>query len=266
MTFRFQKIYLEFTDTVTAESSRERIFIRTMLLHFLFIRWTNIIESCDIPIEWALRKRFSFVQNVSDHFRKNIYRNLECELDIGKKMVGRITFVVPFRSTELRFLNFLHNLLSIFYNIYILAIKIGWAVFEKIGFFDFSKFLRKHFVCLFQSILGVNLFCKGSDLPPQYGSNGTRIVLIPPRTTFHFADIHRLNSNRVSLSILVIKFYFRNFFSTILRPHCQNCRSVNADSCKLHRNWDRSTMLWRINESRSSTFLIDFYEKLVVGK
>ena len=56
--------------------------------------------------------------------------------------------------------------------IYILAIKIGWAVFEKIWFFDSSKFVynfcKKFF---FELILGVNSSCSGSHLPSQYGSN-----------------------------------------------------------------------------------------------
>ena len=46
---------------------------------------------------------------------------------------------------------------------YILVINIGWAVFEKILFFDFSKFV--HNFCkkfFFELILGVNLSCNGS--------------------------------------------------------------------------------------------------------
>ena len=53
---------------------------------------------------------------------------------------------------------------------YILVIKIGWAVFEKIRFFDFSKFV--HIFCkqfFFELILWVNLSCNGSHLPSQYG-------------------------------------------------------------------------------------------------
>ena len=67
---------------------------------------------------------------------------------------------------------------------YISAIKIGWAVFEKIWFFDFSKFAynfcKKFF---FELILGVNFSCSGSHLPSQYGSNpsrGTQTMLIWP--------------------------------------------------------------------------------------
>ena len=65
---------------------------------------------------------------------------------------------------------------------YILVIKIGWAVFEKIIFFDFSKFVhnfcKKNF---FELILGMNLSCNGGHLSSQYGSNpsgGTQIMLI----------------------------------------------------------------------------------------
>ena len=55
---------------------------------------------------------------------------------------------------------------------YILAIKVGWADFEKIWFVDFSKFVynfcKKFF---FELILGVNSSFSGSHLPLQYGSN-----------------------------------------------------------------------------------------------
>ena len=55
---------------------------------------------------------------------------------------------------------------------YILAIKIGWAVFEKIWFFHFStfsyNFCKKIF---FELILGVNSSCSGSHSSSQYGSN-----------------------------------------------------------------------------------------------
>ena len=48
---------------------------------------------------------------------------------------------------------------------YILVIRIGWAVFEKIIFFDLSKFAhnfcKKFFIEL---IIGVNLSCNGSHL------------------------------------------------------------------------------------------------------
>ena len=65
---------------------------------------------------------------------------------------------------------------------YILAIKICLAVFERMWFFDFSKFVYnfcKNF--FFKLILGVNLFCSGSHLSLQYGSNpggGTQTMLI----------------------------------------------------------------------------------------
>ena len=55
---------------------------------------------------------------------------------------------------------------------YILAIKIGWAVSEKIWFCDFSKFVYNF--CKknsFELILGVNLSCSGYHLSTQYGSN-----------------------------------------------------------------------------------------------
>ena len=63
--------------------------------------------------------------------------------------------------------------------IYILDIKIGWVVFEKIWFF-FSKFVYK-FCENFFSSFGVNSSCSGSHLPSQYGSNpsgGTQTMLI----------------------------------------------------------------------------------------
>ena len=67
---------------------------------------------------------------------------------------------------------------------YILVIKIGWAFFKKMGFFDFSKFAynfcKKIF---FELILAVNSSCSGSHLPSQYGSNpseGTQTMLILP--------------------------------------------------------------------------------------
>ena len=53
----------------------------------------------------------------------------------------------------------------------ILVIKIGSAVFKKIRFFYFSKFV--HNFCkkkFFELILGVNLSCDRSHLPSQYGS------------------------------------------------------------------------------------------------
>ena len=66
---------------------------------------------------------------------------------------------------------------------YVLAIKIGEAVFEKIRFCDFSKFVynfcKKNFFDLL--ILGVNSSCSGNHLPSQYGSNprgGTQTMLI----------------------------------------------------------------------------------------
>ena len=71
------------------------------------------------------------------------------------------------------------SVLSITYS---LAIKIGWAVFEKIWFFDFFKFAynfsKKNFLDL---ILGVNSSCSSSHLPLQYGSypnGGTQTMLI----------------------------------------------------------------------------------------
>ena len=55
---------------------------------------------------------------------------------------------------------------------YILAIEIGWAVFEKICFFDFSKFVYNFCKnCFFEFILGGYSSCSGSYLPSQYGSN-----------------------------------------------------------------------------------------------
>ena len=85
------------------------------------------------------------------------------------------------------FLNFFRHLFSTLYNIY-LIIKIGWVVFEKIKFFDFSKFV--HNFCkkiFFELILGLNLSCNGSHLPLQYGSipnGGTQTMLILLRPLF----------------------------------------------------------------------------------
>ena len=65
---------------------------------------------------------------------------------------------------------------------YILVIKIGWAVFEKIRFFDFSKFVHnfcKNF--FFVLILRTNSSYNGSHLPSQYESKpsgGTQTMLI----------------------------------------------------------------------------------------
>ena len=53
MTFRFQKVYLESTDTVTEESLRKWVFNRMMLLHIVFITLTLL--SHEIPTELALR-------------------------------------------------------------------------------------------------------------------------------------------------------------------------------------------------------------------
>ena len=87
------------------------------------------------------------------------------------------------------FLNFFQNLFSTLYNIY-LVIYIGLAVFEKIRFFDFSKFVhnfcKKNFLEL---ILGVNLSCNGSHFLSQYGSNpsgGTQTILILLRPLYNF--------------------------------------------------------------------------------
>ena len=68
---------------------------------------------------------------------------------------------------------------------YILVIKIGWTVFEKIRFFHFFKFV--HNFCkkiFFELILKENLSCNCSHLPSQYGSNpsgGTQTILISLR-------------------------------------------------------------------------------------
>ena len=84
-------------------------------------------------------------------FSKNIYCNLLCEHDT-KKMVG-VKEVIHFQNLFKNY-NFFCPLLinGIGFSIfritflvpsitYILAIKIGWAVFKKIGIFDFSKFI-----------------------------------------------------------------------------------------------------------------------------
>ena len=89
-------------------------------------------------------------------------------------------FLPPFYKRN-GFLNFFRT--SLVSSItYILVIKIGGAVFEKIRFFDSSKFV--HNFCkkiFFELILGVNLSCNGSHLLSQYGSNpsgGTQTMLI----------------------------------------------------------------------------------------
>ena len=69
---------------------------------------------------------------------------------------------------------------------YILVIMIGWAVFQKMRFFDFSKFV--HNFCkknVSDLILGVNLSCNGSHSPSQYKSNSsgvtqTMLILLRP--------------------------------------------------------------------------------------
>ena len=130
---------------------------------------------------------------LSDNFRKNIYCHFEREHDIGKKWVFKKYFIL--KKLFKNFNNFFHTLLisgmgsRIFFRpslvpsiTYILAIKIGWAVFEKIWFFGFSKFFynfdeKK----IFELILGVNSSCSGIHLPSQYGSNpngGTQTMLI----------------------------------------------------------------------------------------
>ena len=131
---------------------------------------------------------------LSDNFRKNIYCHFECEHDIEKKWwVFKKKFIL--KKLFKHFNNFFHPLLMsgmgsrIFLRTflvpsitYILAIKIGWAVFEKIWFFDFSTFVynfcKKNF---FELILGVNSSCRSIRLPSQYGSNpsgGTQTMLI----------------------------------------------------------------------------------------
>ena len=99
-----------------------------------------------------------------------------------KKIIQKLKnkFLLPFYKRN-GFFNFFRTSLipSI---IHILVIKIGWAVFEKMRFFDFSKFV--HNVCekiFSELILGVNLSCNRSHLPSQYGSNpsrGTQTMLI----------------------------------------------------------------------------------------
>ena len=80
---------------------------------------------------------------------------------------------------------------------YISVIKIGWAVFEKIWFFDFLTFVYnfcKQF--FFELILGVNSSWIGSHRPSQYGSNpsgGTQTMLILLRPFITFFTIYILN-------------------------------------------------------------------------
>ena len=104
---------------------------------------------------------------------------------------------------------------------YILVIKIGWAVFKKIKFFDFSKFV--HNFCkkdFFELILGVNLSCNGSHLPSQYGSNPsedtqTMLILLRPLTMYRLlAKVECLfQENYRDRS--VIELIFREFSETI---------------------------------------------------
>ena len=138
---------------------------------------------------------FSFpIKYLSDNFRKNIYCNFECEHDIGKKWwVFKKQFI--WKKLFKNFYNSFHPLLmsgmgsQIVYRTslvpsitYILSIQIDRAVFEKIWFFDFSKFVYKFCKKFFlELIIGVNLSCSGSQLPLQYGSNpsgGTQTMLI----------------------------------------------------------------------------------------
>ena len=86
-----------------------------------------------------------------EHFRKTIYCNLELH-DIKKKMMG-VQEVIDFQKLLKNYNNFFCPLLingigSRIFNMnilvpsmkYILAIKIGRAVFERIEFMIFQKF------------------------------------------------------------------------------------------------------------------------------
>ena len=98
---------------------------------------------------------------------------------VGVKEVFFFNYEVPLRTFSKKYILSLWIWAWIFFRTslapsitYILVINTGWAVFKKIRFFDFSKFVYK--LCkkfFFELILGVNLFCHGSHLPSQYGSN-----------------------------------------------------------------------------------------------
>ena len=136
---------------------------------------------------------------LSENFWENIYCHFEFEHDIEKnggcstsnshwKHYSKIKKknLPPFYKRN-GFLNCFQNLFSTLYNIYF-SHQIGWAVFKKIRFFDFSKFV--HNFCkkfFFEFILKVNLSCNGSHLPSKYGSNpsgGTQAMLILLRLLF----------------------------------------------------------------------------------
>ena len=105
---------------------------------------------------------------------------------------------------------------------YILVMKIGWAVFKKIRFFDFSRFV--HNFCkkkFFNLILGVNLSCNGSHLPSQYGSHpsgGTQTIGLCRSILFTVKCLTFSWCSLKAFSILIklvelykfLQFYFEN--------------------------------------------------------
>ena len=110
---------------------------------------------------------------------------------------------------------------------YILIIKIGWAVFEKIIFYDFSKlvhnFCEKNF---FELILGANLSCNGNHLPSQYGSNPsggiqTMLILIRPlqkihgymETSWPCDRVYDVTNKIIELNEFIINPFVLDFFS-----------------------------------------------------
>ena len=99
---------------------------------------------------------------------------------------------------------------------YILPIKIGWVVFEKIWFSDFSKFVynfcKKFF---FELILGVNSSFSGSHLPSQNGSNpsgGTQTMLILLRPFTKNLDEHFINNLNKNFTV---KFRWKIYLSNL---------------------------------------------------
>ena len=102
---------------------------------------------------------------------------LECEHDTGKKW-WLLKKLVIFKKKIFNYKIFFCSLLiygicswifCIAFSVpsitYVWAIKISWADFAEIWFFDFFKFLHNFCTFFFELIIGINSFC----LPSQYG-------------------------------------------------------------------------------------------------
>ena len=107
---------------------------------------------------------------------------------------------------------------------YILAIKIAWAVFEKIYFFYFLKF--DYNFCkqiFFELILGVHSSRSGSHLPSQYGSNPsgntqTMLILLRPYYQLFLGNCERRKfslKNFIFLFFIYFTGFIGNYFFTV---------------------------------------------------